>query len=123
MRTEERDELREESDRRANALDRIPVRDRERLLSEFGLTEREKEFLCHALSDARDVKIAELMGITIHGAHAHRRTVFRKLGVTGMAATVAVLFLRYVGMQDEKYAAGQADARREDGNAGSRNGA
>jgi DNA-binding CsgD family transcriptional regulator len=66
------------------------------LLHRFELSVREGEYLWHAFGDPRDDAIAERMGITTHGAHAHRMHLFRKLGVNGMAGALATVFREYL---------------------------
>lgn len=71
------------------------------LLCGLGLSSREGEFLRHAFDDPRDEVIAGRMGITAHGAHAHRIHLFRKLGVDGMARALAVVCAACIAARQE----------------------
>jgi hypothetical protein len=70
--------------------------DWEQVSSLLKLSPGQADFLWHALHDSRDVIIAERMSVSLHGAHAHRVAVFRKLKVDSMPAAIARVFAAYV---------------------------
>jgi hypothetical protein len=74
----------------------LSKRDWEQVSSLLKLSPGQADFLWHALHDSRDVIIAERMSVSLHGAHAHRVAVFRKLKVDSMPAAIARVFAAYV---------------------------
>jgi hypothetical protein len=64
------------------------------------LSQRQATFLWHALYDSRDTAIAERMSLSLHGAHAHRMAVFRKLRVDSMPAAIGRVFEAYVSIRN-----------------------
>lgn len=68
----------------------------DQLVKILELSPGQAEFLWHALRDPRDRVIAERMGVSRHGAHAHRMRLFRKLDVESMPGAVARVFAAYV---------------------------
>jgi hypothetical protein len=60
------------------------------------LSPGQADFLWNALEDPRDSAIASRMHLSRHGAHAHRRAVFRKLNVDSMSGAIARVFAAYL---------------------------
>ena len=76
--------------------DLLATEEWDELVGALELSPREAVYLRHAFENPRDDAIAERMGITTHGAHAHRIHLFRKLGVDSMARALAVVFCQYL---------------------------
>jgi hypothetical protein len=74
--------------------------DWEHVVASLKLSPGQASFLWHALHDPRDAFIAERMAVSLHGAHAHRMAVFRKLRVDSMPAAIAQVFAAYVNIRN-----------------------
>lgn len=76
----------------------------EHIVASLKLSPGQASFLWHALHDPRDAVIAERMAVSLHGAHAHRMAVFRKLNVDCMPAAIARVFATYVTVRNASVA-------------------
>ena len=84
-----------------NVLVRVPAEKWQRLASALRLSPGQADYLRYSLRDPRDVRVAECMRISVHGAHAHRRAMFRRLGVHSIAEAFAVVFGKYIELEND----------------------
>jgi hypothetical protein len=80
----------------------LDVEDWREIAGVLDLSPGQAQFLWNALQDPRDGFIARRMKLSPHGAHAHRRAVFRKLGVDSMAAAIARIFATHLHLHRRK---------------------
>lgn len=79
--------------------DVLPESDWLQVVEVLQLSPAQAKFLWEALNDPRERSIAKRMGLSVHGAHSHRVSLFRKLAVDCMPAAIARVFAAYLALR------------------------